>query len=130
MAIKVSPDQGRELNLPGRQSTEMLSAHSGAASVTFRRVEISVPRAGDTPREPHYHKDFEECIYVQSGEGAVWIDGEEIPVDAGDSILVPPPRPHYTRNTGTTPLVLLCFFPVADIRPGTFDGHPDKPAPD
>lgn len=129
MVIKVSPDQGLELNLPGRQSTELLAAQKGSGSVTFRRVEIAVPKAGDTPREPHYHKDFEECIYIQAGEGSVWVDGEEIEVRAGDTILIPPPKPHFTRNTGSVPLVLLCFFPVADIRPGTFDGRPDETVP-
>jgi oxalate decarboxylase/phosphoglucose isomerase-like protein (cupin superfamily) len=37
------------------------------------------------------------------------------PLKAGDTILIPPGEKHVTRNTGAEPLVLLCFFPVADI---------------
>jgi mannose-6-phosphate isomerase-like protein (cupin superfamily) len=52
---------------------------------------------------------------VLSGTGAFWTDAGERAVKAGDTILVPPREPHYTRNTGTDPLVLLCFFPKADL---------------
>ena len=37
------------------------------------------------------------------------------PYCAGDTILIPSGEKHATRNTGSEPLVLLCFFPVADI---------------
>jgi mannose-6-phosphate isomerase-like protein (cupin superfamily) len=37
------------------------------------------------------------------------------PLSTGDTILIPAGERHVTRNTGTVPLVLLCFFPVADI---------------
>ncbi|MCW5602942.1 MAG: cupin domain-containing protein [Burkholderiales bacterium] len=42
-------------------------------------------------------------------------DSGRHPLKAGDTILIPPGEKHVTRNTGTEPLVLLCFFPVADI---------------
>jgi oxalate decarboxylase/phosphoglucose isomerase-like protein (cupin superfamily) len=35
-------------------------------------------------------------------------------VTAGDTILVPAGELHVTRNTGSSPLRLLCFFPTAD----------------
>ena len=34
---------------------------------------------------------------------------------AGDTILIPAGEPHVTRNTGSEPLVLLCFFPTARV---------------
>jgi quercetin dioxygenase-like cupin family protein len=37
----------------------------------------------------------------------------------GDAIVIPSGEKHATRNIGTAPLVLLCFFPVGDIRQGT-----------
>jgi oxalate decarboxylase/phosphoglucose isomerase-like protein (cupin superfamily) len=45
--------------------------------------------------------------------------GGELPVKTGDVILVPPEEKHVTRNTGSEPLVLLCFFPTPDIAPTT-----------
>jgi oxalate decarboxylase/phosphoglucose isomerase-like protein (cupin superfamily) len=34
-------------------------------------------------------------------------------------MLIPPGEKHVTRNTGDEPLVLLCFFPVADVTAAT-----------
>ncbi|MFL5050580.1 MAG: hypothetical protein ACJ8D4_11975 [Xanthobacteraceae bacterium] len=34
-------------------------------------------------------------------------------------VLIPAGEKHMTRNTGTEPLVLLCFFPVPDVTAGT-----------
>ena len=63
----------------------------------------------------HFHNGFEECIYVMSGTGYTEADSGNYPLKAGDTILIPSGEKHATRNTGTEPLVLLCFFPVADI---------------
>jgi oxalate decarboxylase/phosphoglucose isomerase-like protein (cupin superfamily) len=40
-------------------------------------------------------------------------------VQPGDTLLVPAGEKHMTVNTGTEPLVLLCFFPVGDVSSGT-----------
>ena len=114
MARVISLDAARELGLPGRISREIISAAEGSAAVTLRHVEIPPATDGAT-REPHSHSDSEECIYVLSGSGAFWTEGAEQPVGPGDTILVPPGEPHYTRNTGNDPLVLLCFFPTASL---------------
>jgi mannose-6-phosphate isomerase-like protein (cupin superfamily) len=52
---------------------------------------------------------------VISGEGTSYAGDEAVPVKSGDTIHVPAGEPHVTRNTGSEPLVLLCFFPVSDI---------------
>ena len=116
MARVIRPEEARDLNLPGRRSREIVSATVGAEAVTLRLVEIPVPRPGDKPREPHRHSDFEECMYVLSGEGMSECESGARPVKAGDTILVPPGELHVTRNTGSSPLRLLCFFPTADCR--------------
>jgi quercetin dioxygenase-like cupin family protein len=61
-----------------------------------------------------------------SGEGCTEADSGEYPLKAGDTILIPPGEKHATRNTGTEPLVLLCFFPVADISKRTQETAPQK----
>ena len=53
------------------------------------------------------------------GEGRTLSESGELPVKAGDVVLVPPEEMHVTRNTGKEPLVLLCFFPTPDIAPTT-----------
>ena len=104
----------RDLNLPGRKSQEIVSAVTGSEAVTLRLVEIPVPQPGEIPREPHRHGGFEECMYVLSGHGKTYTETGEYPVEAGDTILVPAGELHVTRNTGKTPLRMLCFFPTSD----------------
>ena len=115
MAKVLTQAQAKSMGLPGRKSLEIVSGEKGSQAVTLRLVEIPVAKPGDTPRGPHFHKGFEECIYVMSGEGCTEAGIEKHFLKAGDTILIPPGEKHVTRNTGKEPLVLLCFFPVADI---------------
>jgi mannose-6-phosphate isomerase-like protein (cupin superfamily) len=127
MARLLTQAEGTRLGLAGRTSIEIVSAAKGSRAVTLRLVEIPVARPGDTVRGPHRHGDFEECIFVLSGEGRTYADSGEYPLQRGDTIPIPPGEKHCTRNTGSEPLMLLCFFPVADIRTGTEEfPQPDR----
>ena len=117
MARLLKQSQAKRLGLPGRTSLEPVSGEIGSR-VSVRIAEIAVPKPGDT-RGPHLHRDFEECIYVLSGQGTTVAESGEIPINVGDIVLIPAGEKHMTRNTGTAPLVLLCFFPVADVTAGT-----------
>lgn len=119
MARVIRLDEATRLSLPGRTSFEIVSGATAGAALTFRRVEIPPARAGDAKRGLHQHAHFEECIHVLSGRGMATSNGVDVEVGPGDTILVPPGEPHATRNIGDETLVLLCFFPVGDIRPGT-----------
>ena len=110
----IHPGDAKDLNLPGRRSLEIVSEEVGASAVTLRLVEIPVPTPGESPRKPHRHTNFEECMYVLSGEGMTCTSSGESQVSAGDTILVPAGELHVTRNTGSTPLRMLCFFPTAN----------------
>lgn len=115
MARVLTQSEARSMGLPGRKSLEIVSGEKGSQAVTLRLVEIPVAKAGETPRGRHLHNGFEECIYVLSGTGYTESDSGNHPLRAGDTILIPSGEKHATRNTGKEPLVLLCFFPVADI---------------
>ena len=115
MARVVTPAEAKSLGLPGRKSLEIVSHEKGSQAVTLRLVEIPPVKPGETPRGPHFHQGFEECIYVLAGQGTTQADSGEYPLRTGDTILIPPGEKHVTRNTGTETLVLLCFFPVNDI---------------
>ena len=121
MARVLTQSEAKQLGLAGRKSLEIVSGEKGSQSVTLRLVEIPVQKPGETLRGPHYHQGFEECIYVLSGEGLTCADSGEHALKAGDTILIPPGEKHVTRNTGSAPLVLLCFFPVADIAKRTHE---------
>ena len=115
MARVLTQSEAKSMGLPGRKSLEIVSGEKGSQAVTLRLVEIPVPRSGESPRGRHFHNGFEECIYVLSGTGYTEADSGNHALKAGDTILIPSGEKHATRNTGKNPLVLLCFFPVADI---------------
>jgi quercetin dioxygenase-like cupin family protein len=122
MAKVLTHSEARSMGLPGRKSLEIVSGEKGSQSVTLRLVEIPVPQPGEQARGRHFHNGFEECIFVMSGTGYTEADSGTYPLKAGDAILIPSGERHATRNTGREPLVLLCFFPVADISKRTEEG--------
>ena len=119
MARVFTEAAAKSLGLPGRTALEIVSGDAGAFGITLRKVKIPVPVPGDSPRSRHVHNEFEECIYVLAGEGMTEADSGNYALKAGDAIVIPSGEKHATRNTGSEPLVLLCFFPVGDIRRGT-----------
>jgi mannose-6-phosphate isomerase-like protein (cupin superfamily) len=119
MARVFMQKSAKALSLPGRTALEIVSGETGACGITLRKVEIPVPFSSEPPRSRHFHNDFEECIYVLSGEGTTQADTGNYSLKAGDVIVIPPGERHATRNTGTESLVLLCFFPTGDISKGT-----------
>ena len=119
MARVFTQAEAKQLGLSGRKALEIVSGERGSHGVTLRLAEIPVPQPGETPRGPHQHHEFEECIYVLSGIGTTFADSGEFPLKPGDTLLMPAGEKHVTRNTGTEPLLLLCFFPVADVAKGT-----------
>lgn len=122
MAKLLTQAEAKIMGLPGRKSLEIVSGEKGSQAVTLRLVEIPVPKPGEALRGPHFHQGFEECIYVMSGEGCTEADSGKHPLKSGDTLLIPSGERHVTRNTGNVPLVLLCFFPVADITKRTQAG--------
>jgi mannose-6-phosphate isomerase-like protein (cupin superfamily) len=118
MARVIKPAEGKRLGLPGRVSLEPVCGDIGSR-VTCRIAEIPASKPGDAPRGPHLHDGFEECIYVLRGTGMTVSETGEFPIGPGDIVLIPPNEKHMTRNTGSEPLVLVCFFPHPDIGPHT-----------
>jgi mannose-6-phosphate isomerase-like protein (cupin superfamily) len=118
MATVYKSEDATLLGLPGRKSFEIVSGAKGSHSVTLRRVEIPVPWSDGSSRGLHSHRDCEECIVVVSGEGTTQTENADYALKPGDTILIPAGEGHVTRNTGSQPLVLLCFFPLADITAG------------
>jgi uncharacterized cupin superfamily protein len=119
MARLFKQGEAKELGLPGRKAMEIVSGERGACGVTLRLVEIPVVKPGEPLRAAHHHSEFEECIYTLSGQGTTFADSGEYEMRPGDTLLMPAGEKHVTRNTGSEPLVLLCFFPAADIAAAT-----------
>jgi hypothetical protein len=100
MARLLKQSEAKRLGLPGRTSLEPVSGEIGAR-VTFRIAEIASAKPGDTPRGPHLHDGFEECIYVLSGRGTTH-DPQYRKRAAGPPVLLSGPgrdRPHHRIRT-------------------------------
>jgi mannose-6-phosphate isomerase-like protein (cupin superfamily) len=121
MAQVFRESESPKLTLPGRSAIDLVSGPKGSKAVSLRLVEVPVQKPGDKLRGPHVHNYFEECMYVVSGEGITYTDNGTYPIKPGEAILVAAGERHVTRNTGSVPLVLLCFFPAPEMMVGTED---------
>jgi uncharacterized cupin superfamily protein len=69
----------------------------------------------------HAHHVEEEWIFVLEGQGEAYVDGQTLPIGAGDFLAFPTPSvAHLLRNTGSNPLLYLMGgenreFEVADF---------------
>lgn len=63
---------------------------------------------GKTP--PNRHQMAVEMFFILKGEGQAICDGKSIPIQAGDSLLVPPTGIHEIENTGPGRLYTLTIM--------------------
>ncbi len=71
----------------------------------------------------HYHPYSEEFLHVISGELEVALDGEPVPLGAGDSLLVPIGVRHRLVNVGTGEAHAV--FHLSPLAPRPELGHVD-----
>jgi mannose-6-phosphate isomerase-like protein (cupin superfamily) len=112
-AYRISPQDTNRLAIVFEPAT-------ADASLTVC-VEI-FDQGGKTP--PNRHQFAVEMFFILKGEGLAICDGKTVPIQAGDSLLVPPTGIHELRNTGSGRLYALCIMvPNEDfaelIRSGT-----------
>jgi mannose-6-phosphate isomerase-like protein (cupin superfamily) len=88
----------------GRQFRLLATPELGCASVTQFVGYIPVGRAPD-----HFHK-YDEVVYVLEGEGALHIDGETAPLQAGTCVHLPARLVHCLENVGPGELRVLGVF--------------------
>lgn len=69
-------------------------------------AEATIPAAGVT--RLHRHQVTEEIYHIIAGTGLMRLGDQAFAVAVGDTVLIAPGTPHAIRNTGTTPLRILC----------------------
>ncbi|HJU96585.1 MAG TPA: cupin domain-containing protein [Jiangellaceae bacterium] len=75
---------------------------------------LRVVRVTPGARTPHVHPHSAELTYVAEGSGTAWEADVPTSVAAGDVLVVPAGVPHATV-AGPSDLLLICFFPHADM---------------
>ena len=96
--------------LPSRDSADPFDGEKDA-NLSMRIVKMSA----DPHRSPHMHPHSAEAVYVIAGSGTLWIDGERIPVEQGDTFLIPAGAKHATLPDEEVDMELICFFPHPDL---------------
>lgn len=65
---------------------------------------------GETVQPAHSHPEGEELIYIVSGTGQAWVDGEIQPMRTGTAVLFEQGQVHMIRNIGDEEMKVVCFF--------------------
>jgi putative monooxygenase len=124
---QVSPNRRR-----GGDVRVLLSPTTSGATAGFMGVATIEP--GEFISE-HYHPYSEESVFLVRGALVVRLDGEPIPIAAGESIMVHKNIRHRLENQGTEQAFIVFYLGPLAPRPdlGHVDTealpHPDQPAP-
>lgn len=84
----------------------LISEKDGANNFAMRLFEIQ-PN-GHTPLHQH---DWEHEVFIVEGKGAAHDNTKDIPFKQGDVFFIPSIHWHQFKNTGDTPLKILCLIP-------------------
>lgn len=71
-------------------------------------VVMSIPPGGEVGQETH--KNVEQILYFQSGNGEAIMDGKTTLIVPGDVVIVTPGTQHNFRNTGKVPLKITTTY--------------------
>lgn len=67
--------------------------------------------------DPAVHPDEEEVYVILSGEGIVWLDKKENPVQAGSVVYIPRHVEHIIEGKSEEPLTYVCVANWPDKMP-------------
>ena len=111
--------------LPGRDSADPFEPHDGQEDSSLRVVKMS----SDPMRGSHVHPHSSEAVYVAAGRGTLWVEGERVFIQAGDTFLVPAGAKHATLPDSDSEMELICFFPHGNLSENILE-FPDPIGPD
>jgi quercetin dioxygenase-like cupin family protein len=84
-----------------------LSARDGQLSMAMRFFEVGP--GGHTPLHRH---PYEHEIFILEGNGTVWREGKEVPLQTGDVLFIPADEQHQFKNAGEKPFRFMCLIPA------------------
>lgn len=84
----------------------LIGKEDGADNFCMRIFELA--RGGYSPRHSH---EWEHEIFIHSGKGEVFRNGEWVSIESGCAIFIPGNEEHQLKNTGDHPFVFVCLIP-------------------
>jgi len=104
--LKRSPsDVQIERDICGFRQRLMTAADSLPASVHVTKIREA---------KPHFHKKTTEYYYVLEGAGHLLVDGEHVPLQVGDVVVVQPGAIHHAEGDLTCLVIGIPPFDPAD----------------
>jgi quercetin dioxygenase-like cupin family protein len=104
-------------HLPGRDWFYLLGPQNCATrNLTFGLAEFP----GGTLAAAHTHDTQEEILYTLSGLGALLAGEQEVCMEPGVAVFIPPGLAHQIRVDGTEPLKVVTLF-SPPVVPGAYD---------
>jgi quercetin dioxygenase-like cupin family protein len=101
---------------PGVKMHIVAGTDEGAPTFVMRVFEIEPGR-----NTPHHTHPWEHEMFVIEGDGILKSDDKNIPIKAGDTMMVLPNEKHGVFNTGKDILTMICVVPLVD---GKMPGMP------
>jgi quercetin dioxygenase-like cupin family protein len=83
----------------------LINEKDGAPNFLMRHFTLEP--GGFTPYHSH---DWEHEVYILEGQGKVRYEEDEVQIQRGDAILIPPKKKHQFR-AGSNPLKFICLVP-------------------
>ena len=104
----INENQVTTQHLPGRDLRWLFTPEMHVSESFSMNVVVIKPKCTVTPA--HSHPEKEEIVYIISGSGKVFIDGEVHDIAEGTTIHFPKGCIHMLRNTGNINMKVVCFF--------------------
>lgn len=89
---------------------EMLHPDKADLALRYSLAHAVVPVGATSFKHRLRHS---EVYYLLAGEGTMFIDEASAPVQAGDTVYIPPRAVQWIENTGAAPLAFLCIVDPA-----------------
>ena len=103
---EMQPTHFESDQVKGIAARVVIGKNDGANNFCMRIFEIGA--GGHTPMHSH---DWEHEMFIHSGSGELYGNGQWNPVKSGNVAFIPGNEEHQLRNTGTEPLTFLCLVP-------------------
>lgn len=104
--LEVEPTRFESFQAKGIVGRVVIGKNDNAKNFCMRVFEISA--GGNSPFHSH---DWEHEVFVHSGEGEFYGNGQWNPVKGGNVVFIPGNEEHQIRNTGTDKLIFVCLVP-------------------
>ncbi|MFC2015886.1 cupin domain-containing protein [Chloroflexota bacterium] len=109
-------------NLPGRDWFYMLGPQNcRTQNLTFGLAEFP----GNSLASAHTHDTQEEILYTLSGVGAIIAGEQEVRMEPGAAVFIPPGLAHQIRVDGEESLMVVTLFSPPVI-PGAYDADKEE----